>query len=250
LRIVLVFEQPPEDRSTKADKLSSLVGSFASATDEVRSSVHPLGPGGLRRRLDDALESLRDRAGASVVAVVDTSSPEIWGTSEAHRACLDVVTASELAQLSECLRAEGLDAAELLAEGPAGLDPGLRRIGTVDLFARTQRLREHGESFGMPRGPEQWRRQVLMARGIERVRRADESGTPVSGWLGAPDTVTAYVRTFAGIYRLVAVFDCAYSELKAEGAVARALPHVERLVTSLPPTEPPHGGAKPWQAPR
>jgi hypothetical protein len=200
--------------------------------------------------LDDALELLRDRAGASVVAVVDTSSPEIWGTSEVHRVRLDVETASEMAQLSERLRAEGVDAAELLAEGAAAVDSGLRRIGAVDLLARTQRLREHGGSFGTPRGPEQWRRHVLMARGIERVRRADDSGTPVSGWLSAPDGLTAYVRTFAGIYRLVAVFDCAHSELKAEGAVARALPHVERLVTRLPPTEPPNGGEESRQAPR
>ena len=249
LRIVLVFEKPPADGATRRDKLRSLVDSFASATEDVRPSLHPAGPGALRRRLDDTLELLRERAGATAVVVIDTSSPEVWGMSEVHRVRLDVGTASDMTRLSEYLSAEGLDASRLLAEGSDALDSALKRIGAVDLLLLARRLRVHGEPFGAPLGLEQWRRHVVMSRAIDRVRRADEAGTSLAGWQRLPGGVTAFVRAFAGIYRLVAVFDENYSELKAEGAVARVLPHVERLVTSLPPTEPPDGGMKSRQVP-
>ncbi|HZU82473.1 MAG TPA: hypothetical protein VE987_06140 [Polyangiaceae bacterium] len=50
-------------------------------------------------------------------------------------------------------------------------------------------------------------------------------------------------HSFAGIYLLVVVFDAPFDELRAERAIAEALPRVERLVLALPPLDPaPHAG--------
>jgi hypothetical protein len=56
--------------------------------------------------------------------------------------------------------------------------------------------------------------------------------------------VCAHIRAFAGIYRVILVYEGPFSELHAEGALVRALPVITRLVTALPPRDPVSGGAK------
>jgi hypothetical protein len=51
-------------------------------------------------------------------------------------------------------------------------------------------------------------------------------------------------REFAGIYALLIAFDGPFVGLHAEGALVHAVPRIERLVLSLPPTPPPTGGAE------
>ncbi|MDQ3037679.1 MAG: hypothetical protein M3Y87_35125, partial [Myxococcota bacterium] len=76
-------------------------------------------------------------------------------------------------------------------------------------------------------------------RAIAAVRAAEGEAPPPR-----PAGVHVMVRDFATIYRLVLVFDAAFSELHAEAALIHALPAIERLVTSLPPRDPVSGGAK------
>lgn len=46
------------------------------------------------------------------------------------------------------------------------------------------------------------------------------------------------VRSFAGIYALLTVFDAPFDELRTERAMRDALPRIERLVLALPPLDP------------
>ena len=53
------------------------------------------------------------------------------------------------------------------------------------------------------------------------------------------DATLGYIaHSFAGIYVIVLVFGAAYDELRAERALADALPVIERLVLALPPLDP------------
>jgi hypothetical protein len=57
-------------------------------------------------------------------------------------------------------------------------------------------------------------------------------------------------RPFATIYHLVLSFAGPLSELQADGAMVRALPHIERLVLALPPVDPPTPGGRVLRLPR
>lgn len=80
----------------------------------------------------------------------------------------------------------------------------------------------------------------LMARALELSRRDDAESQPF--WTEG-GVVFAH-RWFAGVYCVLLVFDERSTELKAEAALIRALPQVERLVMSLPPIDPRPPGAR------
>lgn len=248
LRIVLVFDSPPDDRAEKAARLQSLVTAFSESAEDGRPSVPVVRPGALRHRLDDALDLVKERSGALAAAVIDATSPEVWGTSEP--VLEDVETAVDTARLAERLLGAGVDAAELLSVGADAMGRELIRIGAPELAGRARRICESPGSVRRPSSPAEWRRRIWVDRAIARVRSGDEAGKPASRWTYAPFGLTVFVRPFAGIYRLVLAFDGALSELKVEGSVARILPHIERLVTNLPPTEPPKGTSKSRKADR
>jgi hypothetical protein len=89
--------------------------------------------------------------------------------------------------------------------------------GTPEASLRAiQDVRSLPEMAGLRRG-----------RPLHQVRRTEEFG---------------YVaKSFAGIYLLVLVFDEAFDELRAERALADALPRIEQLVLALPPRDPAPG---------
>jgi hypothetical protein len=68
----------------------------------------------------------------------------------------------------------------------------------------------------------------------------------------ARDEHVPYVaHSFASIYVLVAVYDGAFDELRAERAIIDSLPRIERLVLALPPLDPqPFQGAGRMRKPR
>ena len=53
-----------------------------------------------------------------------------------------------------------------------------------------------------------------------------------------------FIRSLAGIYLLVLVFEDTFSELRVEGVVKRARGHLEELLAALPPEDPPPKGGR------
>jgi hypothetical protein len=88
-------------------------------------------------------------------------------------------------------------------------------------------------------GVEAWRRHVLLARAMAELRRADMEGQVGSRMVVSGPGLGWMARSFAGIYRALVVYPGPFSELRAEGALVRALPAIEQLVTALPPADPP-----------
>ena len=52
------------------------------------------------------------------------------------------------------------------------------------------------------------------------------------------DELGLVARGFADIYVVIVVFEAEFEELRAERAVANALPRIEQLVVALPPLDP------------
>jgi hypothetical protein len=238
-RLVAVFEEPPSDVADKRARLESLAESFAGTLEHARPTMHPAIPVSARRRLDEALELLAGRAGAAGAAVVDARSPEIWGCSEVHRTREDmdtaVVTASTAAQLAE----HGIDFAELVTRGPEWADQALSGLPDHELGRRLRNACERLVAQSRRAGTEDWRRHVLLARAMAELRHADEAGEVGSRMVVSGPTLGWMARAFAGIYRALVVYPGPFSELQAEGALVRALPVLEQLVTALPPADPP-----------
>jgi hypothetical protein len=85
--------------------------------------------------------------------------------------------------------------------------------------------------------------RLRSARALVEIReRAARDKDLVRTELRGP-RIQTFAHAIATQYQLVLVFDDTYSPLHAEGNVQRALPHIERLLLSLPPVDPVSGGA-------
>jgi hypothetical protein len=125
--------------------------------------------------------------------------------------------------------ARTLDTLGLALDGPEAIDAALVRVRAAEkaLPANdvTTLLRDVERLADFPSGS----REARALRAMRALAAVRES---------APNE-ESLTRTFATIYRLVLVFPTrAISELHAESALIRALPVIERLVTSLPPRKP------------
>jgi hypothetical protein len=88
-------------------------------------------------------------------------------------------------------------------------------------------------------------RRLRAARALTEVReRAARDRELTRSELRGP-LIQCFAHAIAGQYQLVLVFDETYSPLHAEANVQRALPHIERLLLSLPPVDPMAGGGRP-----
>jgi hypothetical protein len=249
-RLVAVFEAPPDDRDSVYERLRALVESFSDLT--ASSPDEPSRAGDLRglasRRLDDELHALTLRTGAVSALVIDDRSPVIWGTSEPRPvAQQDIETALRTASAAMAADAAGIDLEHLIENDSREVLAALTRQGldretVAVLHEEVVRLQDAGRR----RGVAAWQEHLLTARAIARVRDSTRI-RPRTGHLHeiAREERFGYLaRSFATIYTLLLVFDGAWSELRAEGAVLQALPAIERLVLDLPPTDPPRGGGK------
>ncbi|MBN1608325.1 MAG: hypothetical protein JW940_16970 [Polyangiaceae bacterium] len=241
-RLVAVFEEPPHDPADKRAKLESLAESFSGTLEEARPTMHPASPVSARRRLDEALELLATRAAASGAAVVDVRSPEIWGCSEMHRSREDMDTAVTTAAIAAQLAEHGIDFAELVTRGPDWADQALSGLPDRQLGLRLRNDCERLSAQSRRAGIEAWRRHVLLARAMAELRRADVEGQVGNRMVVSGPGLGWMARSFAGIYRALVVYPGPFSELRAEGALVRAMPAIEQLVTALPPADPPSHG--------
>lgn len=222
-RVVALFAAPPADPEAKRAALATLAASFSGLVASValpqgREDREPIA-----RTLEDTLDLLVHRARAESAWVIDESSPEIWGSSEPGRADLDVDDAVFLSKLARSLEALGI-----ALDGPEPIDSALVRARVAEkvpasdataLLRDVERLEDYPSGSREPRA-------LRAMRAIAAVRESARNEESLT-------------RTFATIYRLVLVFPSpAISELHAESALIRALPVIERLVTSLPPRKP------------
>ncbi|HVW29499.1 MAG TPA: hypothetical protein VHC69_29245 [Polyangiaceae bacterium] len=84
-RVVVVFDAPPPNRAAIEARLATLVDTLYGATDHTQSPASARTPPDFAgRRLDDELERLSERAGASGAIVFDLASPIVWGASRAR----------------------------------------------------------------------------------------------------------------------------------------------------------------------
>ncbi|WP_437595975.1 hypothetical protein WMF28_25645 [Sorangium sp. So ce590] len=241
-RLVARFAEPPGEPARVSRQLEELAASFSglsSGGGDQRPSRS-----GSTHRLDDELEGLASRAGALGAIVVDDTSPVIWGTSEPRRDEVDVGDALLLAQWADDVERVGVNLIDLLELDDAALEQALATTslgpGARETIAgHLQKIRERGS-----RSPMAWRRQVAIARAIDRVRGPAASESAAHGrFISQHEQVGVYARAFANIYRLILAYPGPFSELQAEGSVQQALPLIERLVLALPPIDP-HRGAK------
>ncbi|MGK3987521.1 hypothetical protein WME99_31060 [Sorangium sp. So ce136] len=248
-RLVARFAEPPGEPARVATQLDELAASFSGLSSEA-ADQRPAHGGGSTHRLDDELEGLASRAGALGAIVVDDTSPVIWGTSEPRRDEVDVDYAVLLAQWADDVERVGVNLIDLLDLDDAALEQTLATTslgpGERETIAgHLQKIRERGS-----RSPTAWRRQVAIARAIDRVRGPAASEAAAHGrFVSQHEQVGVYARAFANIYRLVLAYPGPFSELQAEGAVQHALPQIERLVLALPPIDP-RPGAKVVRLPR
>ena len=226
-RVVALFDAPPLDPDSKRAALATLAASFSGI---VAGDALPVGKEArepVARTLEDTLDLLVHRARAESAWVIDESSPEIWGSSEPGRPALDVDDAIFLAKLALVL-----DGLGIALDGPEPIDPALVRARASEKAmspADTTALLRDVERFEtLPHGTREPRTLRAM-RALANAREHDAATGSI-------------VRTFATIYRLVLVFAGGISELHADSALIRALPVIERLVTSLPPRKPTGSG--------
>ena len=226
-RVEVQFEDSNVDLAQARTRLAALVESFAGVLAEAALPTVREVPNTIVNTLEDALVLLVHQARAESAWVIDDTTPEIWGSSFRYEA-LTVPFAKEYASTVRRLAALGATVSELLAMD--SVFPWLAEryiVGTEanDLHVTLTRLQRLET---LPEGA-----QLRVVRAIAACREAIED-----------ETVHAFERRFAGIYTLLLVFESAYSELHAEAAVLRALPTIEKLVTSLPPRDPIPQGAK------
>jgi hypothetical protein len=228
------------DTAAVREKLTELVASFSATADDAvveLAAVRPPGPHrpvGPALALTEALETLAHLAKAELALVIDDASPEIWGASD---------PALTHVSSDEALLTARLDARffELDLSLPA-------------LVGHPDRAREALDAAGVsPHDRDNLLRQLRVVEDLEthvpagrwlRVAHAIAGARGLGGAHLGLSEVRAHVRAFAGIYRAILVYEGPFSELHAEGALVRALPVIEKLVTSLPPRDPASGGAK------
>ena len=231
-RVVACFDGDAPDPAPLRARLESLVASFAGtlAALELPVAQSPDGHGG--GELADALELLAHRARAETALVIDHASPEIWGSSEPGRDAIGRV--GDMLLVARV--AERLEAASLSLLDAVALEDSALRAQLADAGLEASAVAALSHAVGDVAELDQRTlggRQVRAARAVAAARERAEGAWP-----------HVFVRAFATIYRLVLVFEGPFSELHAEGAAIRALPVIERLVTSLPPRDPVATGAK------
>ncbi len=239
VRVVTIFAVPPADRDEAVARLRAIVDSFQGIASSVvqRASTPPAQSAS--SLLDEELQALCAKTGAVVAMIYDASSPVIWASSETlPDGFEDVHGAVRFTTLAGQAAMAGVDLPSLLDTAGTAANDAALRASVPDVLAHAVRA-TRAQCPDVTR--ERWRRYALAARAITEARhvRFDvvaPGGTPADmvqqeqfGWL---------TRPFAAIYRLLLVFDKPYSELATRGAVVRALPWIERLVLSLPPTDP------------
>lgn len=240
-RVVAIFDEPVADPDAKRAKLERLLAPFDDVTKRSEPPTHPVEK---QLALDTELDALAERAGARAALVFDERSPVLWGCSAPRADGWDVVMMEEADQLARTLRRAGADPAEWIVEGMPSQDE-LSELGIDETEAQRWSHRAHRFHQIEPHWSRaEWSEAVQIATAVGAARAACKGGRAPERFVAHEETWGIFARGFAQIYLVALVYDGPYSELHAEGPLLRALPHIENLVLSLPPVEPPPRGAK------
>jgi hypothetical protein len=246
-RLIVTFAEPPPDPEEVRAKLGALVGSFAELLAEAAAEV-PRPRRAPAEALNTELALLAGRSGAMSALVIDATSPVVWGASEGPSGSDDAEAEARVTAVFARARAEGVDWSNLLGRPAPPPGPGEPRKEALEENGRRLRLVPPVNDFAhLAAGDrELLARHAQLARAaIARVRRHPALGELHHGKhlheAVREDGFGYLARSFATIYVLLLVYGGPFDELRAERAVLRALPSIERLVVSLPPDDrPPH----------
>lgn len=242
-RVVATFGRRPSDPRGLQERLELLVEPFQETLRRVRV---PIGAGLTAKQLelDEALDALAERAGARAALVFDERSPVLWGCSAPRASGWDLDAMERVRGLAADLQNAGLSPEDWLADGPPTAtilrEAGLDETVTQRWSHRIQRLAELAPDWERA----EWREALQIATAVGAARAECRGGKAPERVAAHEDDWGVFAKGFAQIYLLALVYDGPYSELHAEGPLVRALPHIETLVLSLPPVEPPPRGAK------
>ena len=207
LRLVAIFDEAPSEREAVQAKLAELASSFAATIDASIPAIRP--------------------------------SEGMQRTSSRARSMLDDALAV-LARQADAIAAVVIDEGSPVVWGNSEPPPRIEDVETAQRIVEAVDHDEPLQPFDVDalRGAELDGRRMAVLRAITATRgvqspRITEAGTEYG----------VLARPFGGIYRLILAFEGSFPTLRAEGALRRALPAIERLVADLPPLEPePRGG--------
>lgn len=242
-RVVAVFAAPPEDAEHKRQRLAALVRPFEDVTQRIEAPSGGLGIA-KQRAVDEALDALAERSGARAALVFDERSPVLWGSSARRVAGWDIDAMERVHALASEVSRAGLDPASWLAEGSP--EPSALALAGIDetvaqrLGHRLERIADLASDWHLA----DWREALTIAAAVTAARAECRGGRAPERVSAHGDDFGVFARGFAQIYLCTLVYDGPFSELHAEGALVRSLPHIETLVLALPPVEPPPRGAK------
>jgi hypothetical protein len=208
-RLVVAFAAPPPAKEALTRRLEMLVSTFGQSLED-GAAARPASQGSIVQSLRDQLRVIAARTGGANAVVIDATSPVIWGSA--------------------------------MTGHP--VEPQRRNVELVDV-SRHQVV-SSGGAAGVDRRPADTPRdppiETLTNKAIRGVRALSALSEIPKGRHLAHDFREAdfacAVRSFAGIYVLIIVFDGPFDELRVERVIAETLPRVERLVLALPPLDP------------
>ncbi|MEZ4370673.1 MAG: hypothetical protein R3B07_07600 [Polyangiaceae bacterium] len=243
-RVVAVFDAPPPEPETLQERLVALLNTFAETLAGVELEEAPQRHAPPDRRLEQVLDTLRSRSGATLALVVDEQSPMIWSQSGLgggldRDLLLDALATSRTcAELSLSLVAlVALDEDEVTAQLTAALQRAnvSSRQRMRELTTRVERTRSE---IGLETLPRALTAAALMELVTQQDRHADRFHVP-------SDAGGALLgRRINGIYWVALAEEANWSELHTEAALRDLLASIERLVLALPPFDPPPRGAR------
>lgn len=242
---------------TRARRLEILVRAFES----VFGDASPKRRVSVSVSLHEELRALVTRANAIDALVVDAHSPVIWASAVTGLTIDPEATTLELPpEARETLRLvreshqgvllalgselpappSDLDSPWEPERGPEAHTPPPRPV-LVEATSPPS-IEEEIDLLTTPEGAAPSPNDALTTRALAEVRALPQM---VSLHRGGhllvsvrEDDFGYVVRSFAGIYALVTVFDAPFDELRTERAMRDALPRIERLVLALPPLDP------------
>jgi hypothetical protein len=227
--LAVTFAAEPSDAPALERRLQILAATFAQALD-ADAALGKRSRGSVPRSLHEELRALAQRAQAVDALVLDAHSPVIWGSSTATRPQLGTGRTPDLEAALALLELSRHEILRLVRE----------EVGSEQQPPQDAEPEPSTEETDEPTAEQVL--SELSARAIREVRALPEIPALRRGrhlHHAVRDADFGYVaHAFAAIYLLVLVYDAPFDELRAERAVADALPRIERLVLALPPLDP------------
>lgn len=242
-RVEARFDEDAEIEAQSATRrLEILVRAFESVLTEEDPSPKKRDPVSISLR--DELRALVMRCEAVDGLVIDAHSPVVWASAsrgitenpsaplpEEAQAALRLVRQSYQGVLVALSRPPPpQDAGTPVPPAAPAEAPSLALVPPPDLDTPWEAPPANESS------------EALTKRAVEEVRRLPQMATLYRGGHLAvslrEERFGYVVRSFAGIYALVIVFDALFDEIRIERALRDSLPRIERLVLALPPLDP------------